>query len=230
MTKLEHIARIAAASSVAAFFLSLTVLLWRTPNLLLHVDGTLTRTEATLSKANATLNNLDKGTKVWADSSKQQAGAVEDLITDTHGTLSQVNILAGSLNQSALDLHEELGALHKTTDQATTLAATLTTSAQTANDTIAAAQPVLRALERDVDSANKAVTDFDALVSSPDLSQALSHFNGMTASGDGILADAKKVADKETADWLKPVPWWRAPIAKGGQLIDITAAIARHTP
>jgi hypothetical protein len=58
----------------------------------------------------------------------------------------------------------------------------------------------------------------------------LSHIDGMTASGDAILADARKVADKETADWMKPVPWWRAPIAKTGQLIDIGAALARHTP
>lgn len=105
-----------------------------------------------------------------------------------------------------------------------------TSAIGTAQTSIAAIQPVLGALERDADAANKTVTDFDALVSSPDLSHALSHVEGMTASGDGILADAKKLADKETADWLKPHPWWQAPIAKGGQLIDITAAIARHTP
>lgn len=126
-----------------------------------------------------------------------------------------------------------LAAMDQFKDSAARLSGTAdaaTAALETAQTTISDLQPVLGALARDADSANKTVTDFDALVSSPDLSHALSHVDGMAASGDGILADAKKVADKETADWIKTRPWWQAPIAKGGQLIDITAAIARHTP
>jgi hypothetical protein len=190
---------------------------------LLHVDGTLTRTEKLLSKTYATMSNLDAATKIWAGSAKEQTAAVQDLATDAHGTLSEVNGVAQSLHGSADALHTELDSLHKTTDQATTLAAALTTSAQTMNQTIASAQPLLVASTRAVDH-------FDSLVNSPDLSHALSHVQGMTSSGDAILADARKVADKETADWLRPVPWWRVPIQKGGALIDIGAAVARHTP
>ena len=227
---LERIGRIAAAWAVAIFFAIAAWVVWSARSVPLHVNGVLTRAEGVESKMNATATNLDKATAAWAASAKGQADAVEDLTKDAHGTLSEVNQLADGLHGSADALHGELDSLHKTTDQATALATALTSDASTMNQTIAAAQPVLAALARDADSANKTVIDFDALVGSPDLSQALSHVNGMTASGDGILADAKKVADKETADWLKPHPWWQAPIAKGGQLIDIGAAIARHAP
>lgn len=191
--------------------------------LLTHLDGVAVRAEGIETKANATLVNLDKGTAVWAASAKDQAGAVQDLATDAHGTLGQVNTLALSMNQSAIDLHTNLTALHKTVDAATDLTVALTTDARTANSTIAAGKPLLEA-------STLAVQHFDAVVQSPDLSRALSHANGMTESGDAILADFRKVADKETADWLKPVPWWKKPIAKTGQLIDIGAAVARHTP
>lgn len=191
--------------------------------LLRHLDGVAVRAEGIETKANATLVNLDKGTAVWAASAKSQAGAVEDLATDAHGTLSQANNLLDSMHDSALALHENLTAMHKTTDAATDLAVALTTDARTMNQTIASAGPLLEA-------STLAVAHFDALINSPDLSHALSHIDGMTASGDAILGDARKVADKETADWMKPVPWWRAPIAKTGQLIDIGAALARHTP
>ena len=46
----------------------------------------------------------------------------------------------------------------------------------------------------------------------------------------GISGDFRTIADKATADFIRPVPWWQQPIKKSGQLIDIGAAIARHTP
>lgn len=103
-------------------------------------------------------------------------------------------------------------------------------TAEAATATLGTAQTAIAKAGPLLDASTLAVAHFDALVNSPDLSHALSHVEGMTASGDAILGDARKVADKETADWLKPVPWWRAPIAKTGQLIDIGAALARHTP
>jgi hypothetical protein len=46
----------------------------------------------------------------------------------------------------------------------------------------------------------------------------------------GISGDFRTIADKATADFIRRVPWWQQPIKKSGQLIDIGAAIARHTP
>jgi hypothetical protein len=198
--------------------------------LLRHLDGVAVRAEGIETKANATLINLDKGTAVWAASAKSQAGAVEDLATDAHGTLSQANTALAGVSgvaqhvQGTADAATSLlASAQQATDQVPTTLATM-------NQTIGDFQPVLSALARSADSANKAVIDFDALVNSPDLSHALSHVEGMTASGDAILGDARKVADKTAADWLKPVPWWKQPIKKSGQLIDIGAALARHTP
>lgn len=146
--------------------------------------GILARAQGLETKANATLINLDKGTATWAASAKDQANAITDLATDTHGTLSEVNQVAESLHGSADALHTELDSLHKTTDQATALAAALTVDAETANQTIAAGRPLLEA-------STLAMAHFDALVTSPDLSQALSHVQGMTASGDKMLADVQ---------------------------------------
>jgi len=223
LDRIHKLAQTGAALAVLVFFSSATYVVLRAPNLLLHADGTLTRTEAVLSKARATMANLDTATKVWAGSATAQSQAVTDLTTDAHGTLSQVNKLAASMNQSALDLHEELGALHKTTDQATRLAAALSASAETANTTIAAAQPALAVYARTGE-------DLDALLKDEAIHRTIANVAGMTDQGNAILFDFRQVADKETADWLRPVPWWKKPIQKGGALIDIGAAVARHTP
>jgi uncharacterized phage infection (PIP) family protein YhgE len=186
-------------------------------------SGVLMRIEGVESKANATLVNLDKGTATWAASAKDQAAAITDLTTDAHGTLSEVNRTVESLHGSADALHAELESLHKTTDQATQLAAALTNDAQTANQTIAAAQPVLAGFTRDAD-------DLHALLKDEAIHRTLAGAAATLDNANAILADGRKVADKAATDFLKPIPWWKQPIAKGGELIDITAAIARHAP
>jgi hypothetical protein len=80
------------------------------------------------------------------------------------------------------------------------------------------------------DASAGAVQNFNRLISSKSLSDAIEGTAGMTQHGSAILADAQQVADKATADYLKPVPWWKQPIQKAGALIDIGAAVARHTP
>lgn len=72
--------------------------------------------------------------------------------------------------------------------------------------------------------------DLSALLKSQAIQRSLDNFASMTESGSGILGDGRKIADKETADFLKPVPWWMRPIKRTGEAIDITAAIARNFP
>src|SRR5579859_7693219 len=85
----------ATSAALLLFLLAATgVLLWcgvAAHNALVHLDGAILRAEGIETKANATLINLDKGTAVWAASAKDQAGAIQDLATDAHGTLSQAN-------------------------------------------------------------------------------------------------------------------------------------------
>lgn len=216
MNWLLKIGRILAAWGVAFFFVSLSVLLWRTPNILLHVDGTLTRTEATLSKANATLSNLDKGTKVWAASAQDQAKAVDDLALQARGTLSEAQETFSAIPVT-------LTHIQGTADAATGTLDAATDAVKVTKRTVAKFGPVAESAEIDLD-------DLDALLKDEAIHRTLQNVQGMTEQGNQILTDARKVADKETADWLRPVPWWKQPIKKGGQLIDITAAIARHTP
>lgn len=186
-------------------------------------SGILARTEGIEQKAFATLDNLDKATKTWADSAKAQAGSIDDLATDVHGTLSEANTSIQSILPVTAALTDEVGALHKTTDAATGLTQQLTTDARTANDTIEDAQPLLEAY-------TQSGKDLDVILKDKAIHETFVNLQSATRSGAGILADGKKVADEATRKFLMPVPWWKQPISKGGELIDIGAAIARHTP
>lgn len=52
----------------------------------------------------------------------------------------------------------------------------------------------------------------------------------MTSSFAAISEDGRKMADKETTDFLKPVPWYMKPVKRFGEIWDVTAAVARHVP
>jgi hypothetical protein len=218
------------ATSVAlfAFLCAATgVVLWcgaEAHTLLVHLDGAAMRAEGIETKANATLVNLDKGTAVWAASAKDQAGAVQDLATDAHGMLSHANTALDSV--AGVAAHTQ-----GTADAATSLLA----SAKRSTDAIPAALQNVNDVLGDTRSVllpgiEQSNADLQSLLESHAIQSTLDNVAAITANGNGVMVDFRKVADKETADWLKPVPWWKAPIAKGGQLIDITAAIARHTP
>jgi hypothetical protein len=209
------------------FLLTLTgVVLWlgfAAHGLLVHLDGVALRAQGIETKANATLINLDKGTAIWAASAKDQAGAVQDLATDAHGTLSQANLAIQSLNQSAQTLNGDLAALHTTADTATGVLAEATETLKVGKRTVARATPILEASEQAVD-------DLDALLKDEAIHKVLTSTAETSANFAGVSHDFKLVADKETADWLRPVPWWKQPIKKAGALIDITAAIGRNMP
>jgi len=99
----------------------------------------------------------------------------------------------------------------------------LTADAQTANRTIAAAQPLFASYTRSGD-------DLDALLKRKAVTDLLDNLTGITGHGNAIFGDFQQITDKARADYLRPVPWWQQPIKKGADLIDIGAAIARHTP
>jgi len=224
VNRLEQIARIAAALAVAVFFCSLTALLWRTPNILKHVDGTLTRTEATLSKANATLSNLDKGTKVWADASKEQAADIADTALQVRGTLS-------AAQETISGLQEDEHAIARLATESSLLVASGKSATDALPHTLQNLDALLDSSRSLLLSGQRTNADIQSLLEHHDaIDKSLQNFAAMTEQSNAILADFRKVADKETAEWLKPVPWWKRPIQKGGALIDIGAAVARHTP
>jgi hypothetical protein len=154
------------ALAVGVFFASLTYLLWRTPNILLHVDGTLTRTEATLSKANATLSNLDKGTKAWGDSAQAQAKSVQDLTQDARGTLQEAS---GTLHSLGVTSEHLQGTL----DASTGLLASATKTTDRFPSLIDQFSVELPKVQKATDDADLSFQTFNALLSRPGLQQAI---------------------------------------------------------
>ncbi len=78
-------------------------------------------------------------------------------------------------------------------------------------------------LNGDADSLNDILRDAA-------IKRGIANVASMTDSWAGVSVDFRKVADKTTADYLKPVPWYMKPIKRGGELLDIGAAAARHVP
>ena len=81
-----------------------------------------------------------------------------------------------------------------------------------------------------LDAYTNAGNDFDALLKRKAIGDLLDNLAGATGQGNAILGDFRQVADKARADYLKPVPWYMQPIHRAGDIMDISAAIARHTP
>ncbi|HEY6018474.1 MAG TPA: hypothetical protein VIY48_00805 [Candidatus Paceibacterota bacterium] len=105
-----------------------------------------------------------------------------------------------------------------------------TSMVNTVNNTVGHVNPVLDEAVVMIKKSEVSIDNVNTLTGNPDIPVVLSNVKNVTASAAGITEDAHKVADKATADYLKPVPWYMQPVKKGGELIDIGAAVARHTP
>lgn len=185
-------------------------------SLLYHADHATIRAEGVESKVYATMTNIDGATKVWKESSKEQANAVLDVTRSAGVTIGKVGNMADAGIQTA---HSASGVLQTTETTVASLQAPINQSTA-----------LLASLTRTGDRATKAVDNFNVLISQPSLIETLENVQGITANGNAIAADFRKVADHETEEFLKPVKWYMQPVKKGSQLIDILAAISRHTP
>ena len=167
---------------------------------------------------------------------------------DACGTLAQINktaidagdaivrtqLIERSTQPHIISAMDEFGQtakhLSSTADSLKGTADALTGTAQDATDTlaegkrtIAAVQPLLAQLTANSASLQTTTDTLNDVLKR----QAIGKFLDNAA---GISGDFRTIADKATADFIRPVPWWQQPIKKGSQIIDITAAIARHTP
>lgn len=132
-----------------------------------------------------------------------------------------VNAASSAVQSASADIHGVAVAGAETAHSASG-------ALQEAQEAIHGLQPLTASLTRTADASSQAVADFDALVKSPDLAQALTHVEEMTASGDAILADGRRVSDKLTADYLKPKTFWGGLKSRAGDTFDIAAFLARH--
>ena len=169
---------------------------------------------------------------------------------DACGTLAQINktaidagdaIVRTQLIERTTQPHiisamDEFGQtakhLSSTADSLKGTADALTGTAQGATDmlaegkrTIAAAQPLLESSTHAVDTFGLAVGDIQHRAD-----PVIDNLGGIAVHFNAISGQFELVTRKAAADYLRPVPWWQQPIKKGSQIIDITAAIARHTP
>jgi hypothetical protein len=72
--------------------------------------------------------------------------------------------------------------------------------------------------------------DLDALLKRKAVGEILDNMAGITVHGNAIAGDFQQVADKARADYLRPVPWYMQPVKRAADIMDISAAVARHTP
>ena len=169
---------------------------------------------------------------------------------DACGTLAQINktaidagdaIVRTQLIERTTQPHiisamDEFGQtakhLSSTADSLKGTADALTGTAQGATDmlaegkrTIAAAQPLLESSTHAVDTFGLAVGDIQHRAD-----PVIDNLGGIAVHFNAISGQFELVTRKAAADYLRPVPWYMQPVKKGGELIDIGAAIARHTP
>lgn len=112
---------------------------------------------------------------------------------------------------------------NKAIDAATEATQQARTDLQTLNGSLEESRALVASYTRAGDSLNE-------ILKRKAINQILDNTASMTESGAGIIGNARKVSDKITADYLKPVPWYMQPIHRAGELWDIGAAVARHAP
>jgi hypothetical protein len=175
-----------------------------------------------------------------------EIGTTLDAISGSRGTLYQANkaivkvgdaIVTTQLQERAIAPHTiaavdglkfaaaKLGnsadSLSKTADAATGLTVALTTDAQTANQTIAAAQPVLGQMGQDA-------ADLDALLKDRAVTDTLTNVQFVTQNLGGITADFGRVTKKAADDYTTPRTPWKSLLIKAGDTYDLAGFFARH--
>ena len=96
--------------------------------------------------------------------------------------------------------------------------------------TLGTAQTTIQSLQGPIQGLSVSENNFNALLRNSAITRTLDNVAGVTGNMDDTSRDLKKVADRMTTDYLKPVPWWKWPVKRFGEVWDISAAVARHTP
>lgn len=171
--------------------------------------------------------HLDTATGAWANASAKQAESMTAIQHDIRVELWHVDRL---LLDGSQTLQAARGAINTANDQLTHVAPLLD-STRAAVDAI---PPAIKQITDDtrpiMANADGAVGDFRKFISAPAITDTLGNVATITGNAAAITTDGRKVSDKMTDDFLKPVPWYMYPVKKGSQLLDIFSAVARHTP
>jgi hypothetical protein len=152
---------------------------------------------------------------------------VGDIAVDTQRQVRQSGTLINAASQSLTSTAEHLNAA---IDTANTQLSHLAPAIDAARDAAASVAPAMKGVTPLLANADGAVGDFRHFLTAPALNATLSNVDALTAAWARISTNGAKITDKMTADYFKPVPWYLYPAKKGSELLDIGAAVARHTP
>lgn len=190
--------------------------------------GTLAKLNGTLDAINAPCKDIqgdwvcgplaqlaqtEKNVGILAARSAQQVQQTGLLVT----------AVANNLDTVGAAVRDTAEHLNKTADAGTGTLNAATATLGEGQRTIAAFQPLVAAYTQDG-------YDLDALLKDQAIHTLLANLVSATSQGNAILIDFRQVADKARENYLRPIPWWQQPIHRAGDIIDITAAVARHTP
>lgn len=170
-----------------------------------------------------TVQHVNEATDVWAQASRKQAEAADELLRDLRAQSWHVDRTLTTFNAQMEHVGPLLDSLR---DEAVELRRTTVAATGTLDEgkrTIQALQPVLG-------HSDAAVSHLDAILQDHSIPDTISNIQFTTQNMAGVTLDLRKAADKATADYLKPVPWWKQPIKRFGEAWDIGAAFARHAP
>jgi hypothetical protein len=178
--------------------------------------GTLAEIDATLLQLRLTIDAVNKVAIHEQHQLDTYDGYGAQLFTDFHGLAGKggtavdavtgtANAATGTLGQARVDLG-------------------------TMNDSIAATKPLLEASTATIGRLGVASDDLDTLLKRKAIGDLLDQFAGIATHGNAIAGDFQQVADKARADYLRKTPWYLQPVKRAGDIMDISAAIARHTP
>lgn len=177
-----------------------------------------------------TVAHIDAATGAWANASAQQVASVSAIERDIRAQLWHVDRF---LNAGTDTLTAAQGAIGTANAQLTHVAPLLDATrgaVDAARDAAASVAPVMRGVQPVLANADGAVRDFRRFLTAPALNATISNVDNLTAAWARISINGAKITDKMTSDYFKPVPWYLYPVKKGSELLDIGAAIARHTP
>lgn len=227
MRRLMYISHIALGFSGALCFLVITaILLYKMPvvnSLLAHADaaannavtatGVVARSSAEQARQAVTIER-DIRALTWhinrsLGSADRLMGAGTDVLRTVNFQASHIGPLLDSLRDASNSVPASLSHLSSTEDAAT---------------------KTLASVQDDADAIRDRVSDkrVDELIDR--LNGTAKHVQGMSESGDTILKNGARVSTKLADDFTKPVPWWKWPIKKMGDIFDIGAWAAQHSP
>ena len=184
----------------------------------------------TLPDLTSTVAHIDAATGEWAKASAQQVASVAAIERDFRAELWHVDRL---LLDGSRTLQAAQGAIDTANGQLTHIAPLLDATRIAVDSIPLAVQHVTEdadGIRPILTNVNGAVTDARVFLNQKPLTETIDNVASMTASWAAISGDAQKVSDKATADFFKPVPWYLYPVKKSSELLDIGAAVARHTP